>query len=416
MKTYMPAILKFIHNFVIAIFGFPKLYRVLWYRWLANGADYVDIECTINKIGRKYNSWGKCWEDTALHYANLANKALALQDKIGARDFLLKASLYYHLAQWGALDDSYRKLYYASCIRFFKDAVKYAPFSVESICIYHDNKEYNGYFYSAKNENAENVKKPAILLIHGADSSKEELYYFGKEAIENGFHLLIIDGPGQGEALLYNNIPMFADGEKVFSKAVDYLVNRSEVDAKKIGVFGISFGGFWSVKLAAIDTRIKTCVALGSPYSPSARIKKAPPPVWKIFYQWKYLAKNSRGHLQQTLIIALTVLLRLPGLFGANSQKDLVRIVNDFSLENVAENVRANTLIINGNKDILCQPDEQKALYNKLQCPKKLRLIDGMDHCCSKLIKISLRRQVMWWFKKNLVGVEGNNFNFDEEL
>jgi len=45
-------------------------------------------------------------------------------------------------------------------------------------------------------------------------------------------------------------------------RAVDYLVSRGDVDASRIGATGISMGSTMSIWVAALDTRIKTCVDL----------------------------------------------------------------------------------------------------------------------------------------------------------
>lgn len=45
-------------------------------------------------------------------------------------------------------------------------------------------------------------------------------------------------------------------------RAVDYLVSRDDVDSTRIGATGISMGSTMSVWVAALDTRIKTCVDL----------------------------------------------------------------------------------------------------------------------------------------------------------
>lgn len=46
-----------------------------------------------------------------------------------------------------------------------------------------------------------------------------------------------------------------------FSAAVDYLVNRPDVDAEKIGIVGICGWGGLAINAAAIDPRIKATIA-----------------------------------------------------------------------------------------------------------------------------------------------------------
>ena len=46
-------------------------------------------------------------------------------------------------------------------------------------------------------------------------------------------------------------------------KAVDYLLTRPDVDVNRVGCCGLSIGGYRSIHLAALDTRIKCAVAAG---------------------------------------------------------------------------------------------------------------------------------------------------------
>ena len=52
-------------------------------------------------------------------------------------------------------------------------------------------------------------------------------------------------------------------------RSIDYLSTRAEVDPERIGCCGLSLGGFRSAHLAALDSRIKCCVAAG--WMPSYR-------------------------------------------------------------------------------------------------------------------------------------------------
>lgn len=44
-------------------------------------------------------------------------------------------------------------------------------------------------------------------------------------------------------------------------RSLDYLVTRKDIDAKRIGMIGLSYGGFYTLFAAAIDARIKVAVS-----------------------------------------------------------------------------------------------------------------------------------------------------------
>jgi hypothetical protein len=51
-------------------------------------------------------------------------------------------------------------------------------------------------------------------------------------------------------------VPFRPDWEHVITPVVDFLVDRSEVDAKKLAIYGISQGGYWVPRALAFEHRI----------------------------------------------------------------------------------------------------------------------------------------------------------------
>ena len=127
-------------------------------------------------------------------------------------------------------------------------------------------------------------KLPAIVMAPGhAASGKAGDYATAVAFARNGFVVLSYDPIGQGERLQYPD-PVRPDaslatrptgehgeaglqptliGDAVTryfvwdaTRAVDYLSERPEVDAKRIGAFGCSGGGAITAAFAAIDTRV----------------------------------------------------------------------------------------------------------------------------------------------------------------
>jgi len=48
------------------------------------------------------------------------------------------------------------------------------------------------------------------------------------------------------------------------SRAVDYLESRSDVDKARIGMFGLSLGGYFAPRAAAFEKRFALCAVLGA--------------------------------------------------------------------------------------------------------------------------------------------------------
>lgn len=119
--------------------------------------------------------------------------------------------------------------------------------------------------------------KPLIILINSIDSIKEiENHYLGNLLVEAGFNVFAFDGPGQGE--MWKNMKMIPDYEKTISTIIDWFEenNKYKIDLKKIATYGISLGGYFSFRAAALDKRICCAVVISGPgyYPTLSELKK----------------------------------------------------------------------------------------------------------------------------------------------
>ena len=125
-----------------------------------------------------------------------------------------------------------------------------------------------------------NGKRPAVIAIHGMQGSPESVcgltekedYHrrFGARLAEHGF---VVFAPldintADGRQWLDRKAKMVGQrlqGLEQFKimRVVDYLQQRPEVDPKRIGIYGISWGGRTSMNAAALDRRLAACVVSG---------------------------------------------------------------------------------------------------------------------------------------------------------
>jgi 2,6-dihydroxypseudooxynicotine hydrolase len=109
------------------------------------------------------------------------------------------------------------------------------------------------------------TQPPVVVMCVGLDSTKEEMDVYESIMLARGLATLVFDGPGQGEAEY--EIPIRGDYEAPVAAVVDYLETRSDVDAARIAVWGVSLGGYYAARAAAFEKRLKACVSLSGPYS-----------------------------------------------------------------------------------------------------------------------------------------------------
>jgi dienelactone hydrolase len=182
----------------------------------------------------------------------------------GARK-LRRAAIYYMIAErmqaHGApgRTETYRKF-----LDSFTRSIALSGENCERVEIPYEGGTIPGYFVRAKGGVG-----PAPVLVHvnGLDSCKEMLYLpgFGPAGLaERGISSLCIDQPGTGETLRLQGMKAIYNSEKWAAKVVDWLETRSEVDARRIGLWGISLGGYFCPRAVAFEPRFALGCVFGA--------------------------------------------------------------------------------------------------------------------------------------------------------
>src|SRR5260221_183698 len=97
-----------------------------------------------------------------------------------------------------------------------------------------------------------------VVAISGVDSRKEEMVERFAPLVERGVGVLALDSPGTGQS----GVKAAPGAEKSLSRMIDAALARPEVDAKRVAVYGGSFGGHWAAVLAVTErARLRAVVA-----------------------------------------------------------------------------------------------------------------------------------------------------------
>jgi pimeloyl-ACP methyl ester carboxylesterase len=113
---------------------------------------------------------------------------------------------------------------------------------------------YTGGFLPAMRLSPVGDKKGTVLIHGGFDSLIEEFYAIWKLFSEDGYEVIAFEGPGQGGALRKHHLAFDHAWEKPTSAILDYF-NLSDVT-----ILGISMGGYWCLRAAAFERRIKRVI------------------------------------------------------------------------------------------------------------------------------------------------------------
>lgn len=193
---------------------------------------------------------------------------------------------------------------------------------------------------------------PTVLITNGLEGSIVEALLPMLAQRDGNLGLFVMEMPGT-----YGySAPLTVPGaEAAYTKVIDYLVAEPRVDADRIGMFGASFGAYWSTRMAAVDDRLKAVVSNGPP------------------------ADRSFGTLSSVGMPEIMVWTLLNTL-GAKNPIDLLHKLSDFALIELCSKISAQLLVINGACDTLV--DTRDSIDIAVAAPNALlALYAGDDHC-----------------------------------
>lgn len=226
---------------------------------VSGGSDVFECLRTarqISRAGETEESWRRGWSELA---QGLLDGAPASPATLGAR--AARASSYFRTAEFFAPYDSpVRTALYDSARSAFRAAIPSLPVEVTVIAVPDGDVEYDGYVFRGRGATSKDPG-PGVVFLGGADSYAEELFFFGGLALaERGITVVVADTPGRGSTLRHKGILSRPDYEQPAARVVDVLEALDFVDAERLGVVGLSLGGYYAPRLAAADNRIRACV------------------------------------------------------------------------------------------------------------------------------------------------------------
>lgn len=197
----------------------------------------------------------------------VANAALdqAAGRRWSAAQKLFRASGYYLSAErLQARDYAPRWAAYRSGLDCFRRFVALDGAPVEFVDI-----PYQGQAFPAllvKPANPSGAPMPCIVSCNGLDSMKEQIFGngFAQALARRGIATLLLDQPGTGEALRLRALHGTHESERWATPALEYLLTRPDIDPTRIGMFGLSLGGYYAPRACAFEPRFALCAVQGA--------------------------------------------------------------------------------------------------------------------------------------------------------
>jgi dienelactone hydrolase len=288
-----------------------------------------------------------------------AEAALAAGHRRTAKQYFFHANSYYRMSDvlLTIAEEPKRAERFRKAQANFRAAAKLHEPRIEVVSVRCGSEEYDGYFCHPANPKP--GKWPAVLFLGGADAYAEEIYFGGKQMLERGWAMLLVDTPGRGSSIYLKGITTRPDYEVPGKACIDYLLSRPEVDGDKMALLGISMAGYYAPRVAAFENRIKALIAWSGCYS-----------VLDDLYDWC-------AHLQPVC----------RRLLGGVSHEEARKQLREFTMAGVAGNIACPTLITHGDKDTLMSVAGAHRLFDEIGAKDKtLKIYDdpndgGRIHC-----------------------------------
>ncbi len=239
-------------------------------RFTSQGVDPGDFTRVTGGL-ENWADWLDAWCANGDLHAGLAREAEEPGRARTAGEAWVRAALSYHFAKFvWMLDQTRHRAAADAAVAAMGHAHRLLDPSAERLEIGFDGLTMYGNLRRPPGAD----RPPLVLLIAGLDSTKEEFFAAENVLLARGLATFSLDGPGQGETGYASTLR--PDFEAPVAAALDVLTQRPDLDGGRIGMLGVSLGGYFAARAAAFEPRIQALVISGGPYDYGALIRDRP--------------------------------------------------------------------------------------------------------------------------------------------
>jgi dipeptidyl aminopeptidase/acylaminoacyl peptidase len=313
-----------------------------------------DLEVPSGKRARNYRMLPKVWREAAERQEQLAKRAQARGANATATNHYDHAIEAYRMAQHPIYFDDHpvKEYLYRKLSEMVDRRAEVAGYPIERVEVpFDDGKTISCLLHLLPDRR----KAPVVIYVPGMDQTKE---VFPKAhhniALSRGFHVLAMDGPGQGNSNMQKIRAVGDNYERAGAAVISYLSKRPEVDAAKIAIYGISMGSYWCLRLSSYDHRAAAVVSSVACFNPNNTIFTQSSPRFKQMFM--YMAGyEDEDRFDEEVAKPMTV----RGYLGK---------------------ITCPTLLVTGEFDPLCPLEDAVEAFDDLQVPKEMWVMENQYH------------------------------------
>jgi dipeptidyl aminopeptidase/acylaminoacyl peptidase len=318
-------------------------------RFTANGvqpADFARVTASVEK----WPDWCGAWVALGSEYEALGREALGEGRLRSGGEHLAQAAAYYHFAKFVFVEDvEQMRAAHSRAVSCHTDALPHLDPPGRKVEIPFETGKLVGVIRTPYGRGP----FPVVLMIPGLDSTKEELRSTEQTFLDRGLATFSVDGPGQGEAEY--DLPIRGDWSQVAEVLWATVGEQPDLDGDRLAVWGVSLGGYYSVRLAAaLGDRAVAAVALAGPFN--------------FGECWPGLPTLTRD----------TFRVRS----RAESDEEARAVADTLDLSGVADDVTASLLVVFGRQDRLIPWQQAVKLHGAVK-GSELLMLEEANHGCA---------------------------------
>jgi esterase FrsA len=345
------------------------------------GIEPADAANALGRIKtREGDEWAAAWSAVADTYMA---KAKAASDPKEADANYLRAWRLYYFGQWPAPTSAGKLASYQRAIEAYLLHARYFDPPLEIVRIPFEGGEIVGYLRLPANAPR---PVPLVLAISGLDSRKETVAETYAAALPQGIGFFAVDSPGTGQAPLKAG----ESSERMYSRVLDYLVTRQDIDSSRILVHGQSFGAYWAAKLAHTEARRLVGAVTQSP------------PIHRTFQQDFVRGRiYTREYLFDLLPASLYV-------YGLHATDELLAFLPKMSLQaqGLLGKPAAPIFVVGGTRDTQVPIDDLELLINSGSEPREAWINPAGGHMGRNAVNwpdpVIFRKVILPWEVRQL--------------
>jgi 2,6-dihydroxypseudooxynicotine hydrolase len=319
-------------------------------RFTAQGVDPNDFTRVTAGVER-WEDWLDAWCANGDEHASLAREAEGLGRSRTAGEAWISAAVSYHFGKFVWMLDMDRHFAAADAsVAAMTSGLRLLDPTAERLEIGFDGAVMVGNLRRP----AGVTRPPLVLLIAGLDSTKEEFFAVENTLLARGMATFSLDGPGQGET--GRVLKIRPDFEAPVAAVLDVLCKRPDLDGDRVGLLGVSLGGYYGARAAAFEPRIRAAVLSGG------------------CYDYGSLIRDRGAHSFATFMHGC----------GASTREEAYEVAERMSLEGVASQITQPLVVVFGKRDRLVP--WQHAARVAAEAPNAdLWMFDEGNHVCMNL-------------------------------